>query len=232
MTRSLRADIDRLNAQTRQRPPLTDQEVAARYDEGVDPLDIHAWLYRQEWRRAHRARLAGMAQTIASFMPEGGTYKPTTMERAEIAALTIAATPLDQQPCPEAVRMITDGSILPTGTTGWMAKGNMRKFRMHQYFTYCVLRIQLGGVDGIGIRRDIDAGRYKDSRVGVLPSLIHGHDWTVEELEFPGPNGKGYWGPLWQGWESVPNGADGSPPGSHFEMVPRFTPEQAANWPQ
>ena len=232
MTRSLRADIDRLNAKPPQRAPLTDEEVAARYDEGVDQYDIHAWLYRREWRQAHRARLAGMAMTIAASMPDGYAYKADTIERAEIAALTIAATPLDREPCPEAVRMIASGSILPTGITGRMAKGSMGRFVMHQYFVYSVLRIQLGGVDGIGIRRDIDAGRYKDSQEFVRQSLIAGLDSNVEELEFPGPNGRGYWFPLRYGWVSVPNEVDGSPPGTHYEISPRPTPEQTANWPQ
>ncbi len=106
----------------------------------------------------------------------------------------------------------------------------MRRFRMHQYFTYCVLRIQLGGIDGIGIRRDIDAGRYR--QVGVVASHILGLAWTVEELEFPGPNGKGYWGPLWRGWRYVPNGLDGAPPRIRYEMEHQFTPEEATHWPQ
>ncbi|MCU1398493.1 MAG: hypothetical protein JWN62_1602 [Acidimicrobiales bacterium] len=228
MTRSLKGDIDRLTARARPKTTATDDEVLAKYDDGVHPDDLRDWLYRQEWRRAHRATLAGMAITVAAAMKhESLDFKPHLL-MPEMTALAIASAPLGQEPWADAVRMMEIGSNVPTGPPHMMSKPNMRRFYMHRYFAYCVLRIQLGGTDGIGIRTDIAAGRY--TSVGIDYSFFHPSKYQEQDLEFPGPNGESYGDPWPATYRVLPDGSHCAR-GTGLEITQRFTTAEAERWP-
>lgn len=202
-----------------------DAEFKDRYFKLVlTPSEIKAWLWRQPWRRAHRASLAVAAQLEQLNQPN--LDNPAfAVNSVEVLAMYIAATPLGEPVRADVLERYRLFCIRPNPNP---IRRELNQLPWHRsyWFAAHVYLFQMGGLEAPAMRRDIAAGCYPlTCRWRMDTTAIY---WGKRELYFPETfESRHTWPRL------TYRLSDGTviPYGSSEEIQARFSLEDSKHWP-
>lgn len=195
-----------------------------RYYKGLlSHREIKGWLYRQPWRRAHRAAMGTLARYEMAIQASGQPGLGLHFG-ALVLSMSAAATPIDEEVSTVLIAEMRERLTPPNLELCKWNELSKTCWRV-RWFTAHVAVIQAGGIDALGLRRDLAEGHYPladNERPRRFPTY-----WEEPYTYYPEPYERRH--PIERGRP----GPEGNiiTLGTSDELMTRYSPEQQASWP-